>query len=122
MNLVSTSIHLHQVKLFAHHGVLPQERATGAYFYISLRAKTDFSRSVQTDELTGTVSYADLFDIVREEMNIPSALLEHVAGRILNRIFNRFETVTALQLSITKENPPMGADCQGAGIEIKAHR
>lgn len=122
MTITNTSIHLHRVKLFAHHGVLPQERATGAYFYISLQAETDFGSALHTDELTGTVSYADLFEAVRQEMAVPSALLEHVAGRILHRIFRDFASVSAVHLSLTKENPPMGADCQGAGIEISARR
>lgn len=122
MKITNTSIHLNQVKLFARHGVLPQERATGTYFYISLRAETDFGPALHTDELTGTVNYADLFEVVRQEMDIPSALLEHVAGRILQRIFREFAGVSAVWLSITKENPPMGADCRGAGIEVCARR
>lgn len=122
MHITNTVIRLDDVKLFAHHGALPQERATGAYFYISLRVETDFGAALHTDELAGTVSYAALFDTVREEMGVPSALLEHVAGRIARRILERFSMVSAVWLSLTKENPPMGADCRGAGVELRAQR
>ena len=51
-------------------------------------------------------------------MSVPSALLEHVAGRMARRIFACFDGIEAVHLSITKVNPPMGADCGGAGVEI----
>lgn len=68
------------------------------------------------------MSYADLFDIVRTEMETPSQLIEHVGGRILEHIFNSYPEVENITLEIIKENPPMGADSEGAGIRIEAAR
>ncbi len=48
-------------------------------------------------------------------MAVPSKLLEHVAGRIAHRLFSDFPEIQKLQLSITKVNPPMGADSDSAG-------
>ena len=75
-----------------------------------------------TDELEGTISYADIYEVVKREMAVPSQLLEHVAGRICTAIFNTFPAATRIQLDIIKENPPMGADCRGAGIAIDVQR
>ena len=122
MKIVQTQIILNKVKIFAHHGVLPQERTVGANFYVSLKIDTDFSNALTCDELSGTVSYADVYERVCEEMATPSALLEHVAGRILTRLFHDFPTIEGIQLTLTKENPPMGADCQECGVEISARR
>ncbi len=122
MQITSTTIHLDRVKLFAHHGALSQERATGAYFYIDLHATCDFRAALTSDALPDTVNYAALYDVVRQEMAIPSSLLEHVAGRILTRLFHDFPAICSVRLSLTKENPPMGADCRGAGIEVEATR
>ena len=55
-------------------------------------------------------------------MDIPSKLLEHVAGRILQRLFDDFSSISRIRLTLTKENPPMGADCREAGVEIEAER
>ncbi len=52
----------------------------------------------------------------------PSKLLEHVAGRILQRLFDDFPSISRIRLTLTKENPPMGADCREAGVEIEAER
>ena len=55
-------------------------------------------------------------------MDIPSKLLEHVAGRILQRLFDNFPSISRIHLTLTKENPPMGADCREAGVEIEAEK
>ena len=113
---------LKDIRLFAHHGVLPQERVVGAYYILNIGIDTDFSRAMETDELEGTISYAEVYDVVKAEMAIPSKLLEHVAGRICNALLHRFPTAQAIHLEILKENPPMGADCAGAGVSVDVNR
>ena len=106
------------LRLYAYHGVMEQERKVGAYFIVDAEVTTDFSHAMQTDDLSGTISYADIFETIKREMAITSKLLEHVGGRIANAIIDRFPRVSAVRLKILKENPPMGADCRGAGIEL----
>lgn len=122
MKLTRQTIILRRVRVYARHGVDAQERLTGACFYVDMAAETDFSTALRNDELSGTVSYADLFRCVREEMAIPSQLVEHAAGRIIARVFREFPAVSRIRLTLTKENPPMGADCREAGVEIEAER
>lgn len=122
MKVKNSRILLPRVRFYAHHGVDPQERLTGAYFHVGMEADTDFSGAMQTDRLEGTVSYADLYESIKTEMDIPSKLLEHVAGRILQRLFDDFPSIIRIRLTLTKENPPMGADCREAGVEIEAER
>ena len=110
------------VKLFAYHGVDPQENRVGSYFYIDLVLTTVFSHAALTDQLEGTVSYADVFERVKQEMNIPSKLLEHVCQRIAQRLFDDFKTVSALDIQLTKENPPMGSESQQVGVSVHYER
>ena len=110
-------IRLEGMKFYAYHGVLPQENLVGANYYIDLKLKTDFSRAASTDELEGTVNYADIHAAVKEEMQITSQLLEHVCQRIARRIFHDFPTIETIDISLFKENPPMGACAQRIGVE-----
>jgi dihydroneopterin aldolase len=119
---VTGSIIVDRVKIYARHGVDPQEQKTGAYFYVTMEAKTDFSQALHTDNLEHTVSYADLFQIIKEEMATPSLLLEHVAGRIVASTFHRHPNIQRIRISIIKENPPIGAECKGAGIHLEAEQ
>lgn len=118
MNLMSSKIYLRNVRFHAFHGVLPQEGIVGNDYLVNLVLDYDFSSAMQTDELQGTLNYAEVYQKVREEMAVPSKLLEHVAGRIAHRLFSDFPEIQKLQLSITKVNPPMGADSDGAGVEV----
>ena len=117
MQATDMYIRLEGLKIYAYHGVLPQENLVGAYYYIDLKLKTDFTHAAETDELEGTVSYADIFAVVKEEMAITSKLLEHVCQRIASRIFKDFPTIEAIDIRLSKENPPMGACAKSVGVE-----
>ena len=118
MKLMSSKIYLRNVRFHAFHGVLPQERIVGNDYLGNLVLDYDFSSAMKTDDFQGTLNYAEVYQKVREEMAVPSKLLEHVAGRIAHRLFSDFPEIQKLQLSITKVNPPMGADSDGAGVEV----
>lgn len=111
-------IHLKGLKLYAFHGVLPQENRVGAEYTVNLRLKTDFSRAAQTDCLEGTINYAEVFEAVKQEMQISSQLLEHVAYRIANRLLHDFLAIEEVDVELYKQNPPMGADCEQVGISL----
>ena len=110
------------MKFYAFHGVLPQENLVGAYYYVDLKLKTDFTHAAETDELEGPVSYADIFTVVKEEMAITSKLLEHVCQRIASRILEDFPAIEAIDIRLYKENPPMGACAQNIGVEAHYRR
>ncbi len=118
MKLMSSKIYLRNVRFHAFHGVLPQEGIVGNDYFVNLVLDYDFSSAMKTDNLEGTLNYAEVYQKVREEMAVPSKLLEHVAGRIAHRLFSDFPEIQKLQLSITKVNPPTGADSDGAGVEV----
>ena len=118
MRITSSYIILRNVRFHAFHGVMPQERKVGADFLVNLRVGYPLEQAMQSDEVSDTLNYAALYEVVKTEMMQPSNLLEHVAGRIADAIVKRFPQVTSIDLELTKQNPPMGADCDGAGVEI----
>ncbi len=122
MKIEQSSVLLQGVTFYAYHGVDPQERRIGAEFTVDLSVDADCSRAVLGDELDGTVNYATLYRLVKEEMEQPSQLVEHVAGRIAKRIFRECSTVRRVRLKLIKRNPPMGADSKGAGVELTLSR
>ena len=109
-------------RFYAHHGVSEQERSAGNYFTVSLRLHVDIRPAATTDDLTLAVNYASVHETLKNEMAIPSRLLEHVAWRIVRALFDRFPTVEAIDLRLTKRNPPMGADIDSAGVELSCRR
>ena len=118
MRITSSYIILRNVRFHAFHGVMPQERKVGADFLVNLRVGYPLEQAMQSDEVSDTLNYAALYEVVKTEMMQPSNLLEHVAGRIAEAIVKHFSQVTYIVLDLTKQNPPRGADCDGAGVEI----
>lgn len=97
---------------------MPQERQVGGDFLLSLRVGYPFAKAMESDDVKDTLDYATLFGLAKREMDIPSQLLEHVAGRIVKAIMAAFPAVTSIDLELMKQNPPMGADSDGAGVEV----
>ena len=116
--LTDSSVIIRKARFHAYHGVAEQERVVGNDYEVSVQVDCDITRAIETDNLDGTVNYADVYQLVAEEMQTPSRLLEHVAGRICQRLFETFPTIWWVTLEIIKKNPPMGADCDGAGVRI----
>ena len=115
---MKSNIFIRNLRLYAFHGVMPQERKVGGWFIISLRVHYYILRAMETDNVEHTISYADLCELVKHEMAQPSQLLESVAGRIANAVINSYPEVEAVDITLTKENPPMGVNCEGAGVEL----
>jgi dihydroneopterin aldolase len=122
MKITQSSIQLHDMRFYAYHGVMEQERRVGGQYLVTLCVKSDLSRAVVSDSVADTVNYAALYEVVAREMAQPSQLLEHVAGRVAQRVLDDFPQVEQLSIRITKCNPPMGADCQGASVTLEVGR
>lgn len=119
---MNSYIFLDNVRFFAYHGVGEQEQKVGNEFTINVRLKVDISRAIETDDVSHTVSYADVYETIKTEIEIPSKLLEHVCGRIVKRLFRTFPAIKGIELKLAKRNPPMNADLDAAGVEMLCER
>lgn len=115
-------IFIDDVRFYSYHGVGQQETLVGNEFTISLRMQVNITQAAATDDVAGTVSYAEVYASVKAEMDVPSRLLEHVAGRIVKRLFCDFPLIESIELKLSKRNPPMGADVRAAGVKICCKR
>ena len=104
MKLTKSYIMLKGLHFRAYHGVLPQEHVTGNDYTVDLRLECNLEPASASDQVTDTVNYAEVCQLVGEEMARESQLIEHVAGRIAKRLFRQsikaFIPSTALSTSI----------------------
>ena len=115
-------IKVENIRVYAYHGCLKEETKIGSDYRVDVKVKADLQKSADSDDLNDTVDYVLLNKIVVEEMAIPSALLEHVAQRILDRIFTEDKLVTIATVAVSKINPPIGGDVQMVTIELNQKR
>ncbi len=115
-------IRLTNIRTFSYHGCLIEEGKIGSDYRVDLEIKADLRKSAETDELADTVDYVHLNNIVKEEMAIRSKLLEHVARRIVVRIFDELPMVSRILLEVSKINPPIGGDVELVTVVMEEFR
>ena len=111
-------IELEGMEFKAYHGCLPQEKVRGNNFIVDFRGELDLSAAVESDNLENTLNYADIYDIVSEEMSIPSELLENVAGRIVKSIAARFPQLESFSIRVSKSKPPVDGIVQWSRVTL----
>lgn len=114
-----TCIELKDIKLYAYHGVLAQERKVGNFFLLNIELTVPLEKAMESDDLDDTINYAAVYDVVKAEMNIPSNLLEHVAGRILKALKITFPQLIGVCLKLSKLNPPIEGEVFSASVIIR---
>ncbi len=116
------TIKLQNIRTFSFHGCLMEESKIGSDYSTDLEIKTDMRKSAVSDNLHDTVDYVHLNKVVVEEMAVRSKLLEHVAHRIIKRIFDELPAVSRVMISVSKLNPPIGGDVEAVTVVMEEYR
>lgn len=111
-------ININNIRVYAYHGCLPEETTIGAWYRVDVNIETDFSPCEKDDDLSKTVDYVTVNRIVKDQMAIPSRLIEHVGFRILNQLKKEITSWLHFHVVVTKFNPPINGDVESVSIEI----
>lgn len=112
-------LELRDMVFFAHHGCFEQERVIGNRFIVDFEAVLDVSIPAKSDDINDALNYQRVYELIKEQMEIPSNLLEHIAARIIKRIRDSFPYVDSISISISKVNPPLGGEVGASKITIR---
>ena len=116
------TIKVKNIRVYAYHGCLLEEGKIGSDYQIDLEVKANLKKSAKTDELSDTVDYVHLNQIVKEEMAIRTKLLETVADKILERILLEIPLVNHVKVEVSKLNPPIGGNVEMVSIVMDRER
>lgn len=120
MHIETTTIRVNALRIYAYHGVLPQERTDGNDYLVDIELRVNHALpAVFTDNVDDTINYATLVDIARAEMAVPSDLLEHVAARIAASICNLNADFDRGTVTVTKCRPPYDCESDGASVTLQ---
>ncbi len=113
-------ITINKIKVFAFHGCMPEETKIGTNYEIDIYMETDFSEAAENDDLSKTIDYVAVNEIVQKEMAIPSKLIEHVGKRIFDSLMSEFLSLDNCSVKITKFNAPMGTEVESVSIVVES--
>lgn len=113
---MKTTIEITRLRLHAFHGVLEQERRVGNDFEVSVTV--GYPVVIGSDELSATLNYAELIDVVKKVMAEPSALLEHVAYRIGEAVTSRWPLIDGGMVRVAKLTPPVRSEVAEVAVTL----
>lgn len=105
------TIHLHNLQFFSFHGLYQQERLLGARFEVS--TDISFKSDEKIVRMEQTIDYVKIYHIIKQQMNIPTALLETVAQDLALKMYESDHRISSVSISLKKINPPI-ANFQGS--------
>lgn len=100
------TVQLHNLLFNAFHGIHDEEKILGNKYIVD--ADLEFhERHEVIEHIDETVNYAQVYDIIKSKMRIPTPLLETVVMQTGNEIHQKFPEVKSISISIKKMNPPI---------------
>jgi len=109
-------LELDSMEFHSYHGCLDTEKITGNLFVVDFRGTLPCTPELSQDSLEGSVNYADIYNVVKEQMLIPSDLLEKVAGRIVEAIDLAFPQFLEFSVRVSKSCPPVDGVCKWSRV------
>jgi len=123
MNIERQTISLNGLRFFSYHGAEVQEAVAGAWYRVDVDICADVRIALNSDSLNDTVNYSRVASIVKRQMDIPSKLIEHVAGRIATDLIGCFgDRIESMNIRVVKENPPVGVVCEESSFLLSLRR
>jgi len=113
------AIKIDNLKIYAYHGVLPEENAVGQFFYINAVLYTDTRKAGLEDDLSFSTHYGDVCQFMNQFVEENTfQLIETVAERLAQAILLKFERIQQLDLEIRKPSAPIGLPLQSVSVKI----
>jgi dihydroneopterin aldolase len=116
-----TRLVLRGLSFHAHHGYRPEEVLLGARFVVDVELQ--LALVPQEDDLAHTVDYAQVYEAVREEVTQQRyRLIETLADRIAERLWQSYPQVEALTVRVHKPQAPLPGLFDDVYVEIVRRR
>lgn len=128
LHKLQRQVALHDLRFYAYHGLYPEEQVLGNEFFVDVSLSFDHQAPridgrVDPDaDFSHTVNYEVLYQLVKDEMEMPRKLLETACYKIFDRISSKFPFVDSISVRIRKSNPPFGGDSATAVVALNWNR
>jgi dihydroneopterin aldolase len=120
---MSDRILLEGIHGYGYHGLFEHERTNGQDFFVDLALEVDLRDASLSDEISDTVNYAEITDLVVVEITSdPVSLIEKLAGRIAERILNNYLKVNSVRVTVHKPQAPVTATLKDIAVQITRTR
>lgn len=111
------------LKLFAYHGVNPEEKENGQNFIFDIDYYVNIAKACHNDSIDDTVSYAKVVKLVRSVFTAEKYdLIERAAQVAADAILDTFDDVFKVEITLKKPEAPIKADFDYVAVQITRER
>lgn len=111
------------LKLFAYHGVNPEEKTDGQNFYLDITACLDLSLPCSSDNVEDTVSYAKMIKTATRVFTAGKYdLIERAAQVVADALLEDYPQLCRIQVTVKKPEAPVKADFGNVAVQIERER
>ncbi len=105
--MTKEAIHIRELRLWAHVGVLEQERRDGQWFSLDISFWLDLSRAAAADDLASSLDYSVAIQALHGlARDIRCLTIEHFSEQVLDRLEQLFGPVP-VRLTLSKCAAPV---------------
>lgn len=113
-------IRIDRLKVFAHHGVYPEESAQGQNFYVSAILDVDTREAGLRDELSESVDYGSVSMFIDKYMKKNTfKLLEAVVENLAREILLKYPPVCSVTIKVSKPQAPIPLPFEDVSVTVK---
>ena len=111
-------IEIEEMEFYAYHGHYEEERVVGNRFLLDLSIEADCGKAAKSDRIHDALNYQIAYKIIREQMQEKSHLLENIAKRILDALYENMKDIKKATIKVRKMNPPMGGQIKSVSVTM----
>lgn len=117
------NIKINGIKIYAYHGALDAERVLGQYFITDVTMYLDLKDASVNDNLEATVHYGEAYQLIEDIIKSdPVSLIEHLAEKVSQSLFDQYGKIQEVEVTITKPSPPIDGHYDNVSITLNRRR
>jgi dihydroneopterin aldolase len=100
-------IALENIQLYGKHGCYDTEAVLGGHYELDVFVKVDITEAAQSDDLTKTVDYEQVYNFCIEVFSTRHNLIESLAYQMAEGLLDQFDDALGVRVKISKIHPPL---------------
>ena len=108
------------LQFYSHHGYYKEEQVLGGKYIVDIYMHLNITQAADTDDLSKTINYEEIYQLTKLEMEVHAKLIEHVCQRILHKIRTKYPALDHVKVRVSKYNPPLKGNVERVYVELES--
>lgn len=112
------TITLEDMEFKAYHGCYELEKVVGNRFLVSVALDARLDEAACADDVSKTINYLTVYEVIARCMEQKSDILENVALRMIDSLYEHFPRLERVCATVSKLAPPLGGKIKKVSVTL----